>query len=389
MLNREKFLSELKEALGMPKDLYIHIFRPVCDITTDELLDDDGFDYKLGNQVFCFKSVDKNSLRIIKDETNFLPQRVKQEVLAILNCRNKSYKGTRQTLDMGKSSSWLCRYYLALDYFEGRDGDKDEVKAAELATHALNGTNDNFLKWVKLLSAKECLFDNLAHFYYNKKDYFNSRFYWREALKLSPNDSTYLNNYGVSTFVLGRKFYFEAFTYFKKAEEAGNDNQGLLYILGICYMFGLNKPDNVESRINVNYITFEGLKEARSYFERMKDYDVYDCQQYAYLSKIYECIGDTEKAEENDKKGADYGYNTAQLNYGKRLIKKAEVLTDYHPSLKLKLYDEGIKYIKAALKGKRAYWFNQSGDFLLERDIAKCLNEAEQSYNSFMRRIGK
>lgn len=387
MFNREEFVSEMKEVLGMSKDFYIHIFKSVCDITTDELLDDNGFDYKLGNQVFHFKSVDKNGLRKIMDGTNLLPQRVKQEVLAILNCQNNSYKGTKQILEMGKSSSWLCRYYLALDYFEGRDGDKDEEKAAELATHALNGTNDNILKWVKLLSAKECLFDNLAHFYYNKEDYFNSRFYWRESLKLSPNDSTYLNNYGVATFSLGRKFYYEAFTYLKKAEEAGNKYPGLLYTLGVCYMFGLSEPDNVEGW--VNFRGSKRLREARGYFERIKDYDGYEYEQYAYLSKIYERIGDTEIAEANDKKGADYGFNTAQLNYGERLIKNAEALTDYHSSLKLRLYEEGIKYIKAALKGKRAYWFNQCGDFLLEKDIDKCLNEAEQSYNSFIRRIKK
>lgn len=387
MLNREKFVTEIKEVLGMPKDLYIHISKSVCDITTDKLLNDDGFDYKLGNQEFHFKAADKDGMRKIVDETNILPRRVKQEVLAVLNCQENSFKGTRQILESGKSSSWLCRYYLALDYFNGRDGNKDGKKGVELATHALNGTDDIHLKWVLTLSAKEELYYRLGWFYYEIEDAFNSRVYYRKALDISPNDSTYLNNYGVATFSLGRKFRYEAFTYFKKAEEAGNKYPGLLYMLGVCYMFGLSEPDNVEGW--VNFRGSKRLREARDYFERIKDYDGYEYEQYAYLSKIYERIGDTEIAEANDKKGADYGFDTAQLNYGERLIKNAEVLTDYHSSLKLKLYEEGIKYIKAALKGKRAYWFNQCGDFLLEKDIDKCLNEAEQSYNSFIRRIRK
>ena len=119
------------------------------------------------------------------------------------------------------------------------------------------------------------------------------------------------------------------------------------------------------------------------------DYEQFNYVQYAYLSKIYEYIRDANQAEENDKKGADWGFDIAQLNYGKRLIRKAENLMDCCIAAKKELFESGIKYIKASFKGKRAYWFEQSGFFLLERDITKCLNEAEQGYNSFIRRIRK
>lgn len=389
MLNRDDFVKDIKEVFGMAKDLYVYYkARSECDITTDELLNDDGFDYKLGSQVFHFKAVNENALRKAVDETNILLPRIKRQVLAILNCRNNSYIGTRLALETGQNSSWLCRYYLVLDYFEGRDGNKDEEKAVELATHALKGEKDYYIGWVKQSSLKEYLFNKLGFFYREKKDYLSARAYLRRAIELSPNNPTYLNNYGVVTFEWRGESRYEAFTFFKKAVEVGESDNGLLYILGVCYMFGFNNPDN-KGVPKIHYTTCSGFKEARNYFERIKDYEGYDYVQYAYLSYIYECIGDTEIAEENDKKGADYGYDTAQLNYGKRLIRKAEALLDCYPTSKKQLYKEGIKYIEAAFKGKRAYWFNQCGCFLLEKDIDKCLNEAEQSYNSFMRRIEK
>ena len=158
MLDTIQFAEEMKRVLGLPASHNVDIEKPICKLSTDEVLSPNGFDLRIGKQVFYF-NMRKNSNLIYDLQRKLsiagVPKQISDEVYAVVNCEKNYFKGFRHILEKGYSQSRLCRYYFALDLFTGRDGNKDKERAYKLLTDTPWGGKDNNLSWIKDISHRQ------------------------------------------------------------------------------------------------------------------------------------------------------------------------------------------------------------------------------------------
>ncbi len=400
MISRAEFVTEIKNALDLPESYKIDITEPICSVTTDEMLDPDGFDWKLGEQVFHFNL--RNNSNLIDDFqkspfASFIPEKTRDEIIAILNCENNCFKGMRTSLKRGSFTSRLCRYYLALDYFFGKDGDVDEEKSISLLIETpWCGKNVN-LSWIKNIThkqnaAKLCIQfyskETIAWDYGGKQrsvtNYSGSLPFFQLLSNIKGSfDPIELNNYGVYLWETHRPYdpqSFDAFNFFLLAEKFGQKRDHLYYILGVCYLFGIDNPKRVKVSGCPGFRWSINMNLAKHYFEIISDKSVYNYESYSYLSAINWWIHDnSDEALENDRLGAENKFENSQIIYGLKLVKKAIEQRLLHIESQ-ELYNQGISYIKESFSGKKAYWINDFGDFIIKEHKQKCLELAQKSW---------
>ncbi len=88
MIDRVQLVKDMKKALDLPESFAIDIGRPLCPITSDEILSPDGFDLKLGRQLFHFnlRNNPKLSEKILKADA--IPLKTRNEVVALIAKEN-------------------------------------------------------------------------------------------------------------------------------------------------------------------------------------------------------------------------------------------------------------------------------------------------------------
>ncbi len=414
MINRVQLIKEMKKALDLPESHNVVTEKPSFRVTTDEFLDPKGFDLKCGKQTFHFNVRDNSKLAEQIVKVDVVPEKIKNEIIAVLLCEDNIYlKGFRDILEKGALYSRNCRYYLAKDYYQGGDGLEDKKNAINLLIETPMEwfETPKKLDWIKEKSKREDAIWMCIH-YYEKKikwDYneeiqditdYSEAFPFIMLLEKKTDKffATELNNYAVYLLETYRfkneSKLVESFNFFLLAEKFGQKNDGLYYILGIFYLLGVDNPKRQknEGTPGINWITSEGVQKAKHYFELIQDKSIYSFGTYAYLTAIYRLLGDNSKqALENDRIGAEKKFENSQVSYGLRLIRKAVDVLYYSdekymlykekPYINTKLYEEGMSYLKASFSGKRAYWFDDVGEYILDEDKQKYIDMAEKSKN--------
>lgn len=344
MIDRVQFVNEMKKALNLPDSYKVETDEYICPVTTDEILDPDGFDLTLGKQVFCFNlrgnqklsNTTKNLLAVI------IPYHILDEVFTVLYCEGNGENWNsdfRMILVNGSSNSRYCRFYSAYDYFYGLAGEKNQTKAVDLLVRSPWSGFDNQLKWIKDPSKKYeaaiiCLFANLSNFTwktkYNWGTYFDfsgresflkiceENYNYRKPQKeMSEVSFTKVSTYAEYLFETGKRH--QAFFIFEKLSKMG---YGMNYYLGVSYMFGFSESDKIKSP---HLIPKEKLILARDCFENYHTAGLFLEDKYAYLSLLYWLVGDTPEAERNDRCGAEYyKYSISAFRMGMRLFQRAK-----------------------------------------------------------------
>ena len=325
----------------MPESDNVDIKDTVCSVTTDDILNPDGFDLKLGEQVFHFNMRNNPKLTDIVNAISpvgGIPNHIYDECFAVLNCENNNYKGFREILEEGSAKSRDCRYYSACDFYSGKDGGVDGNKAFQLLVNTPWGGYDETLRWIdnpkkKKRAAEMCYFYDAKSKWIKwnnngniievlnlegKQKFIEICAECYQQLGMEGDKSDYdVNNYGVYLWEKGEKK--QALPFLKACADEGSIKA--CYEVGVLYMFGFYDSNHIKSP---HIVPKENLLVARDYLEKSVGNGIYDDEEYAYLSLLYWLVGDTPNAERNDKIGAEKKFSISVFKYGMRLYEQAK-----------------------------------------------------------------
>ena len=353
MLDTIQFAREMKRVLGLPASHNVDIEKPICKLSTDEVLSPDGFDLRIGQRVFHFNLKQNESLNSFILVSSCILQETKNEVNAVLKFTRGEYKGTRTIFEKGKNRSNYCRVCLGIDYYLGLDGTPTFKKDA-ISVLQKNETDE--LAYIKDRKLRARAVSLIGKFDEQKRSK-----YYKLAADIDCENADYSREY--ASFLFNKNRRLDAHPYYEHAADLGDIEA--CHMTGISYALGFNKANEGESYCNCDY--FFALR----YLRRSNK-----PERFAYIAKVgdnwYWCDSDNwnlwEESCEEIKKGVDLGYAICyealawryycRANYLRDNNKKCDALTWYRTAYALYQHFDSGKWPNLLL-----WYFNQNEAF--------------------------
>lgn len=172
--------------------------------------------------------------------------------------------------------------------------------------------------------------------------------------------------------------------FFLLSKKFGNKCDSLYYIIGICYLFGVNNLERAKKELplGLKWKNWDNFIEAKNYFQLVKDKSIYDYGTYAYMSILYGYFHlRGEEALENDRLGAEQDFENCLVSYGLRLIRKAQESYEKTWEERQKMYYKGLEYMKASFSAKSAFWIAEFHDSISKERKQKYIDYAVKSWH--------
>ena len=294
MLDTIQFAEEMKRVLGLPASHNVDIEKPICKLSTDEVLSPDGFDLRIGRRVFHFNLKQNESLIRSILVSSCIPQEIKNEVNAVLKFSRGEYKGTRTIFEKGKNHSNYCRVCLGIDYYLGLDGTPTFKKDA---IDVLQKDETDELVYIKdrKLRAR-------AVFLMGKYEEQKRSKYYKLAADIDRENAGYSREY--ASFLFNKNRRLDAYPYYKHAADLGDIEA--CHMTGISYALGFNEVN--EGKNESHCSTLLALPYLRKSNRPERYAYIGHCREWSIIS-----YGDWnlwEKSCEEIKKGVELGFST-------------------------------------------------------------------------------